>query len=166
MGIVFLSDCANVSSYAKINEDKSRDGKGADATVLGWGNQFKGSEPHDPDPTGTHGDSFCLKKITMPVHNGDDGYNSDCKKSSRKNQDVVCIECNPTGPAAGDSGGPLVMQDSDGQFTVIGVVSGGDPYPKSPLKHTNAVFTRVAEKAQWINAQIHKDPCRKLVITV
>lgn len=177
MGVVFLEDCVNVSSYAKVNADRSRDGKGKTATVLGWCNQFKGSMPHDPQPTGTHGDSLCLKKVSLPVHSGDDGYGTDCTKSSKTDADpgVVCMDVNPVGPAAGDSGGPLVMKDQDGSWTIIGTVSGGNPWPKGNTSHSQAIFMRVAApgmppsspaKAAWIKEQIAKDHCKHRAIVV
>nr|CAD7412124.1 unnamed protein product [Timema cristinae] len=65
----------------------------------------------------------------------------------------------------GDSGGPLVLQDSDGLYTQIGIVSFG-PQAGCTLGYPTA-YTRVSQYLQWISTysgiRVHPTPLIKVV---
>ncbi|KAJ8892640.1 hypothetical protein PR048_005221 [Dryococelus australis] len=56
---------------------------------------------------------------------------------------------NGRSPCNGDSGGPLVIQEADGQFTVIGVVSFG---VQNCLAGFPAAFVRVTSFLNWVSS--------------
>jgi secreted trypsin-like serine protease len=72
----------------------------------------------------------------------------------RISDDMICASDNIGGTerdsCQGDSGGPLVVQDTDGLFSVVGIVSWGSGcasgYP--------GVYTRVGFFTDWISANI------------
>ncbi|XP_063233624.1 transmembrane protease serine 9-like [Bacillus rossius redtenbacheri] len=62
---------------------------------------------------------------------------------------ICTAGANGRSPCNGDSGGPLVIQEADGQFTVIGVVSFG---VQNCLAGFPAAFVRVTSYLNWISS--------------
>ncbi|CAB3365334.1 Hypothetical predicted protein [Cloeon dipterum] len=72
----------------------------------------------------------------------------------------ICVDTNggTEGTCHGDSGGPLVIQESDGEYTEIGIVSFGSV--DGCESGAPAAFTRVTEYLEWleINAGVALRP--------
>nr|CAD7207072.1 unnamed protein product [Timema douglasi] len=77
--------------------------------------------------------------------------NSECAKrfSGIQSSNICTLGSNGRSPCNGDSGGPLVIQEADGIFTQVGVVSfGAEDCPSG----VPGAFARVTSFLQWISA--------------
>jgi len=117
---------------------------GKTCVVVGWGrdsSQNSGSFPST------------LQQLYLPVHPA--GTCQRSWSSSYKENQMICAGSlnGDSGSCQGDSGGPLACKESDGRWTLHGVVSwgmgGGCLAPNKP-----SVYTRVSSYASWITQQM------------
>jgi len=114
------------------------------ATIIGWG------KTNFNDLTGNP----VLLEAEVPIWS-----NSNCSQSvsGTVTDDMVCAGLREGGKDScqGDSGGPMMLQDSQGRWMLVGIVSWGNgcAAPNSP-----GVYTRVSNYLQWIDQNTPKLP--------
>jgi len=110
------------------------------ATVIGWGaKEFSGWNAVYPD---------ALREVSLPLVDP-----TRCQQVAEGITDsMLCAgyETLTMGACYGDSGGPLMVQQPDGSWTQIGIVSWG-PYGCTASDFYD-VFTRVSSYREWITA--------------
>lgn len=110
------------------------------ATVIGWGaKEFSGWNAVYPD---------ALREVSLPLVDP-----TRCQQVAEVVTDsMLCAgyETLTMGACYGDSGGPLMVQQPDGSWTQIGIVSWG-PYGCVASDFYD-VFTRVSSYWEWITA--------------
>ncbi|XP_065334592.1 brachyurin-like [Cloeon dipterum] len=130
-------------AFSLVNETFSGDR----VRVSGWGRTSDATSGVSPE----------LKYVDVSVID-----NSQCQAyyGNIINESKICVDTNggTEGTCHGDSGGPLVIQESDGEYTEIGIVSFGSV--DGCESGFPAAFTRVTEYLEWleINAGVALRP--------
>jgi len=138
-----LDDYAVIPACLPSNENELYVGRTAKAS--GWGRiSLRGST------------SDVLKETDVTILAQSD---QKCKWSGEKARDKpptqMCAYRNKTSTCFGDSGGPLAVQEN-GKYTVVGIVSYGDPCTQPG--HAD-VYTRVTKYLPWIKKNIADGWC-------
>ncbi|CAG2065509.1 unnamed protein product, partial [Timema podura] len=126
-------DTIRLPSYSESTESFV----GQNAVISGWG---RTSDDND-------GLSSVLEYVSQTVIS-----NQQCAQTYGAviDQGKICVTgYNAQSTCNGDSGGPLVLQDSDGLYTQVGIVSFG-PQAGCTLGYPTA-YTRVSQYLQWIS---------------
>ncbi len=113
---------------------------GTEATVVGWGRLGRlDGEPH----------SNVLQAATVPLLSDDKCL---AETGLPNGEDQICAGSSDAAACPGDSGGALQVQDTEGRWTVVGVVSNGP----SVCGAQPVIFHKVAHTMQWINQVIEE----------
>ncbi|XP_069703752.1 trypsin-1-like [Periplaneta americana] len=149
IGIIELETAVDFTKKIRpacIPENRKKNYDGIMATVAGWG---KTSE-FSPDPSNN-----VLLKVDVKIMS-----RVNCLKTSYTEKDIyetmMCAGY-PQGKkdaCTGDSGGPLHIQDGDGEYEVIGVVSWGEGCARA---NNPGVYTKIADYLDWIESNIGRE---------
>jgi len=117
-----------------------------EAVVSGWGTLSSGGR----QPTILH--DVTLQTMTNTQCTG----SSTIYSSSSITNQMICASAAGKDSCQGDSGGPLVATESDGSYTLIGVVSWGIGCAQS---NAPGVYSRVTSVLPWIQDNMSGTTC-------